>query len=78
MDELPGCALLVGSLRASSLNKVAARTASEYLAYMCSVRWPDLGNLPLFNEDLEDPEPPAVTSLKDDVSNSELLIILTP
>ena len=78
MDELPGCTLLVGSLRASSLNKVAARTASEYLAYMCSVRWPDLGNLPLFNEDLEDAEPPAVTSFKEEVRNSELVIIFTP
>ena len=78
MDELPGCTLLVGSLRASSLNKVAARTASEYLDYMCSVRWPDLGNLPLFNEDLEDAEPLTVTSFKDDVRNSELVIIFIP
>ena len=78
MDELPGCTLLVGSLRASSLNKVAARTASEYLAYMCSVRWPDLGNLPLCNEDLEDIEPPAVTAFKEEVRNSELVIIFTP
>ena len=78
MDELPGCTLLVGNLGASSVNKVAARTASEYLHYMCSVRWPDLGNLPLFNEDLEDAEPPAVTSFKDDIRNSELVIIFTP
>ena len=58
MDDLPVCTLLVGSLRATSLNKVAARSASEYLAYMCTVRSPDLGNLPLFNEDLEEAEPP--------------------
>ena len=45
---------------------------------MCSVRWPDLGNLPLFNEDLEDIEPPAVTSFKEEVRNSELVIIFTP
>ena len=45
---------------------------------MCSVRWPDLGNLPLFNEDLEDAEPLTVKSFKDDVRNSELVIIFTP
>ena len=77
MDELPGCTLLVGNLGTSSLNRVAARTASEYLHYMCSVRWPDLSDLPLFNEELEDAEPPAVSSFKDDIRNSELVIIFT-
>ena len=60
MDQLPVCTLLVGSLRAASLIRIAARSASEYLAYMCAVRSPNLGNLPLFNEDLEDAEPPEV------------------
>ena len=78
MDELPVCTLLVGSLRAASLNKIAARSASEYLAYMCTVRSPDLGNLTLFNEDLEEAEPPEVTALKDDVGDSNLVIIFTP
>ncbi len=78
MDELPVCTILVGSLRAASLNRIAARSASEYLAYMCAVRSPDLGNLPLFNEDLEDAEPPEVTALKDDVGDSNLIIIFTP
>ena len=78
MDGLPGCTLLVGSLRAESLNRVAAQTASEYLAYMCSIRLPDIGSLPLFNEDLEDAEPPAVTSLKEDVRDSDLVVVFTP
>ena len=78
MGELPVCTLLVGSLRAASLNRMAARSASEYLAYMCTVRSPDLGNLPLFNEDLEEAEPPEVTALKDDVGDSNLVIIFTP
>ena len=78
MNELPGCTILVGSLRAASLNKIAARTASEYLSYMCTVRSPDLGTLPLFNEDLEDPEPAEVSSLKENVRDSDLVIILTP
>jgi len=78
MDELPGCTLLVGSLRSSSLNRVAARTASEYLEYMCSVHWPNIDALPLFNEDLENTEPETVTVLKETVTNSQLVIIFTP
>ncbi len=78
MDDRPGCTLLLGSLSASSLNRTAALGAAEYLDYMCALLWPDLETLPLFNEDFEAAEPAAVTALKNDVSNSELIIIFTP
>ncbi len=78
MNELPGCTLLVGSLRTASLNRIAARTASEYLDYMCTVQIPDLATLPLFNEDLEAAEPSGVSLLKEQVKDSQLVIIFTP
>ena len=78
MDDRPGCTLLLGSLSASSLDRTAALCAAEYLDYMCTLLWPDLESLPLFNEDVEAVESAAVTALKDDVLNSELIIIFTP
>jgi NAD(P)H-dependent FMN reductase len=78
MDDRPGCTLLLGSLSASSLNRTAALCAAEYLDYMCTLLWPDLESLPLFNEDFEAVESDAVTALKNDVLNSELIIVFTP
>ena len=78
MDDRPGCTLLLGSLSASSLSRTAALCAAEYLDYMCTILWPDLESLPLFNEDVEGVESAAVTALKNDVLNSELIIIFTP
>jgi chromate reductase len=45
---------------------------------MCSVHWPNIDDLPLFNEDLENTEPETVTALKETVTNSQLVIIFTP
>ncbi|MCH2626314.1 MAG: NAD(P)H-dependent oxidoreductase [Acidimicrobiales bacterium] len=78
MDDRPGCTLLLESLSASSLNRTAALCAAEYLDYMCKLLWPDLESLPLFNENFEAVESAAVTALKNDVLNSELIIIFTP
>ncbi|MEC8975553.1 MAG: NAD(P)H-dependent oxidoreductase [Actinomycetota bacterium] len=78
MDDRPGCTLLLESLSASSLNRTAALCAAEYLDYMCKLLWPDLESLPLFNENFEVVESAAVTALKNDVLNSELIIIFTP
>ena len=78
MDDRPGCTLLLGSLSASSLSRTAALCAAEYLDYMCTILWPDLESLPLFNADFEPVESAAVTALINDVLNSELIIIFTP
>lgn len=74
---LPHIAMLVGSLRAGSINRqlaqaVAARAAGRFDAVM-----PDL-DLPLYNEDLWRDPPAGVTALKQAVERADGVIVVTP
>lgn len=68
-----------GSLRAASINSALLRTAArlappEMEITVCSV----VGELPLFNPDLESDAPPSVTRLRDQVAKSDALLIASP
>jgi len=68
-----------GSLRAASINSALLRTAArlappEMEITVCSV----VGELPLFNPDLESDAPPSVTRLRDQVATSDALLIASP
>ena len=71
--------VLAGSLRTGSLNRAAAKVASEYLDDQATVNMPDLAPVPLFNEDLEQSGiPTAVIHLKEAVLSSDAVLIFTP
>ncbi|MDG2023587.1 MAG: NAD(P)H-dependent oxidoreductase [Actinomycetota bacterium] len=79
MGDGPGVAILVGSLRAGSLNYAAAEVAERYLSGRADVSWPDLSLVPFFNQDVEEVgDPPAVVALKHAVAVSEIILIFTP
>jgi chromate reductase len=68
-----------GSLRAASLNSGLLRTAArlappEIEIAVCIV----VGELPLFNPDLEPDAPPAVTRLRAQVAGADALLIASP
>lgn len=68
-----------GSLRAASINSALLRTAArlappEMEITVCSV----VGELPLFNPDLESDAPPSVTRLRAQVAKSDALLIASP
>ena len=70
---------LVGSLRSASLNKAAATYAARMLDQTTSVNIPDLGLLPLYNQDVEElRDPGPVSDLKAAVLESELVVIFSP
>lgn len=68
-----------GSLRAVSINSALLRTAArlappEVAVTVCSV----IGELPLFNPDLEQDPPPSVVHLRDQVAAADALLIASP
>lgn len=68
-----------GSLRAASLNSALLRTAVALAPPGVEVQLlRGLGDLPLFNPDLEARPPPAVTSLRRAVDAADALLIASP
>ena len=68
---------IAGSLRKASFNRMLVRIAAE-VAPMPVRIFDDLASIPLFNEDIEDPEPLAVRRLRDEVAAADGLLISTP
>jgi chromate reductase len=70
---------LCGSLRAASLNlallKAIARLAPADMRF---TRFDEIGNLPLFNPDLEYRDPPAVVALREAIREADVLLIASP
>lgn len=68
-----------GSLRAKSLNTAMLRMAVQCAPHGLSVRvHTGLGNLPLFNPDIGDPEPPSVAYLRSDIAAADGILIASP
>jgi len=72
-------AVLVGSLRRDSLSRKVARALSEVAppALRCSVV--EIGDLPLYNEDLETDDPPASwVRFREQVRQAQAVLFVTP
>lgn len=68
-----------GSLRAGSYNRGLLRAASELLPEGVSLEIVELGDLPLYNADVEKAGlPPTVTAFKDKIAAADGLLIATP
>jgi chromate reductase len=69
-----------GSLRAASINAALLRTAARLAPPGMNVRLSDaVGELPLFNPDLERlPVPSSVARLRDEVAGADALLIASP
>ncbi len=70
---------LSGSLRAASENtRVLHATARLAPAHVRVVGYAGLGELPLFNPDVEFPHPPPVAALRDAINAADAVIIASP
>jgi len=69
--------LISGSLRAESYNTSLLRAFETKLTDDAQVAWADI-NLPLFNEELEADFPAAAETLRQQILNSDVIIIATP
>lgn len=71
---------IAGSLRAASLNRALIRAAAELAPKGMEIRpYEGLGDIPLFNEDIEaQGDPTSVRALKAAIQEADALLIATP
>ncbi|HEX3724225.1 MAG TPA: NAD(P)H-dependent oxidoreductase, partial [Nitrolancea sp.] len=70
---------IVGSLRQGSFNRVLLRTAIALMPPGVTVETAEIGDIPLYNADLDTPNPPeAVSHFKERIAASDGLLIATP
>ena len=68
-----------GSLRAASYNKMLLRAAVELAPAGMEIEIHDIGEIPLFNEDVEAAgAPPAVEAFREAIRRADALLIATP
>lgn len=69
---------IIGSLRAKSFNRQLAEEAKRIIADRAEVEELDYSDLPLINQDIEQPEPVAVARVRKEVADADALWIFTP
>ena len=71
-------AVIVGSLRKDSINKKLAHALEKLGGDLFTFTRVDIGDLPLFNQDNEDPLPESVQRMKDAVAKADAVLFVTP
>ena len=71
-------AVLVGSLRADSMNKQLAHTFEEFASEDTEFIHLDISEVPLFNQELETDVPASVKKLKADIESADGVLLITP
>ncbi|NIK71591.1 NADPH-dependent FMN reductase [Paenibacillus sp. BK720] len=69
---------LTGSLRKASLNKTLLKNAAVFLPENYTYTYADLGDLPLYNQDLEEDLPESVKQFAELCSSADGFLISTP
>lgn len=69
---------IIGSLRTKSFNRQLAIMSKEIIGSRAEVSELDFSDLPLLNQDIEQPEPAAVARIRKAVSEADALWIFTP
>ncbi|MBD8554213.1 NAD(P)H-dependent oxidoreductase [Rhizobium sp. CFBP 8762] len=71
-------AVLVGSLRRDSINRKFAESIGKLAGERLTFQFVDIGDLPLYNEDLWENTPESVTRLKQEVEAADAVLFVTP
>ena len=69
---------IIGSLRAKSFNRQLAEEAKKIIGDRAEVLELDYSDMPLINQDIEQPEPVAVARVRKEVADADALWIFTP
>lgn len=69
---------IIGSLRAKSFNRQVANEAKNIIGNRAEVSELDYSDLPLLDQDIEQPEPAAVARIRKIVSEADAIWIFTP
>ncbi len=71
-------AVIVGSLRRESINRRFARALAKLAEGTLEFEFVELGDVPMYNEDLWQDPPPAVMRLKQSVEAADAVLFVTP
>ena len=78
MENPLNVAVLVGSLREASYSRKVARALIALAPETLNCRIVEIGDLPLYNEDLDATPPPAWTRFRGEIGASDAVLIVTP
>lgn len=71
-------AVLVGSLRKRSFNRMLANSLAQIALPKLSLQVAEIGDLPLYNQDLEDDMPTAWQTVRDHVAAKDAALFVSP
>lgn len=69
---------MAGSLRKASYNRALLRAATTQVPETATLEILDLDGIPLFNQDLENPPPEIVTTMKQKIEAADCILFVTP
>lgn len=79
MSQVHSIAVIVGSLRKDSLNRKVARAMAELAPSSLKLSIVEIGDLPLYNEDIDlDSSPAAYTAFRQSLQGADGFLFVTP
>lgn len=71
-------AVVVGSLRKDSVNRKLAKSLNQLMHPLLTFSYPDISDIPLYNQDLETNMPPSVLRFKQEMAAADAVLWVTP
>lgn len=78
MSQVYSVAVVVGSLRKDSYNRKVAHALSELAPSSLALKIVEIGDLPLYNEDVEATAPASWKRFRDEIRRSDAVLFVTP
>lgn len=78
MSNVYTVAVLVGSLRKASINRKVALALADLAPANLKLNIVEIGELPLYNEDIDVSPPPAYSTFRQQVGAADALLFVTP
>jgi chromate reductase len=71
-------AIVVGSNRLESINRKLAQAIAKLAENRVDAKFVQIGDLPMYNQDLENPLPASVARFKTEIEQADALLFVTP
>jgi chromate reductase, NAD(P)H dehydrogenase (quinone) len=78
LEKSINVAVLVGSLRKASLNRMVANSLIALAPAPLKLEMIEIGHLPIYNQDAEDPAPAAWTPFRERIRSADAVLFVTP
>ncbi|MGA8276607.1 MAG: NAD(P)H-dependent oxidoreductase [Rhodanobacteraceae bacterium] len=78
MSKPKDVAVLVGSLRKASYNRMLARALIKLAPPSLALEIVDIGRLPLYNQDYDEASPPEYATFRERIAKADAVLFVTP